>query len=168
MFTNACIEVGLFVTVLLLLAWPLGGYMVRAMNGAPPGLGRLGSPLERGIYRLAGLDPDVEMDWKAYSIALLLFSLICTLGLYLLQRTQILLPLNPQHFPNPSADSAFNTAVSFVSNTSWQGYAGETTLSYLSQMLGIAVHSFLSAACGIAVLFALIRGLARQYGDHDR
>ena len=152
----------MFLAVLLALVKPLGTYMARAVQGRPPGLTRIGAPLEAGIYRLARVDPDAEMDWKAYAMALLLFNLVGVLALYLLQRCQALLPLNPQHFPNIAADSAFNTAISFVTNTSWQGYAGEATMSHLSQMFGIAVQSFLSAASGIAVLLALIRGLARH------
>jgi K+-transporting ATPase ATPase A chain len=165
-FSHAAIEVVLFSAVLLLLVKPSGVYMMRAMQGTPPGLARMGAPLERLIYRLAGIDPDSGMNWKRYALSLLLFSLIGTLALYMLLRIQFYLPLNPQHFANISPDSAFNTAVSFVSNTSWQGYAGEVTMSYLSQMLGISVQSFLSGACGICVLFALIRGLARSEA-HD-
>jgi K+-transporting ATPase ATPase A chain len=159
---DAIVQVSLFLAVLLALVKPLGTYMARAVQGRPPGLTRIATPLEAGIYRLARIDPGDEMDWKAYAMALLLFNLVGVLALYLLQRCQALLPLNPQHFPNIAADSAFNTAISFVTNTSWQSYVGEATMSHLSQMLGIGVQSFLSAASGMAVLLALIRGLARH------
>jgi K+-transporting ATPase ATPase A chain len=118
-------------------------------------------PVERGFYRLAGIDPAREQDWFAYAICLLVFHLIGVAALYLLLRTQGLLPFNPQHFKAVSPDLAMNTAISFVTNTSWQSYAGEQTLSQLSQMAGIALWSFLSAAAGIAVAVALIRGFAR-------
>ncbi|MGG1946745.1 potassium-transporting ATPase subunit KdpA [Trinickia sp. NRRL B-1857] len=162
MVAYAGTQIGLFVFVLLLLAWPLGEYMARVAQGNAPLLGRVGRPLERLIYRAARLDPSVEMDWKRYAIGLIAFNGLGALFLYALQRAQYWLPLNPQRLPGVSPDLAFNTAVSFVTNTSWQGYAGETTLSYVSQMLGISVQSFLSAACGMAVLFALTRAFARR------
>ncbi|UTH75470.1 potassium-transporting ATPase subunit KdpA [Chromobacterium sp. IIBBL 290-4] len=153
-----------FLLVLLALIKPAGIYMQRAMEGQPPLLGRPGRWLERRLYRLAAVDPGEEMDWKRYAIHLLLFQLIGALFLYFLQRWQAWLPFNPQAFGAVGPDTAFNTTVSFVSNTSWQGYAGETTLSHLSQMMGINVQSFLSAASGIAVMMALVRGLTRQSG----
>ncbi|WP_323119189.1 potassium-transporting ATPase subunit KdpA [Burkholderia alba] len=162
MWPNAVLQVGSFVVVLTLLVKPLGLYMARVAEGDPRWPVRMGRPVERAIYRAAGIDPDAGMSWKTYAVAVLLFNLLGAVALYALQRIQGALPLNPQAFPAVSADSAFNTAVSFVTNTSWQGYAGETTLSYLSQMAGIAVQSFLSAATGIAVLFALIRAFARR------
>ncbi|MFL9993524.1 potassium-transporting ATPase subunit KdpA [Paraburkholderia sediminicola] len=162
MLTNATLQTGLFVIVLLILVKPLGLYMALAAEGNAPLLSRIGGLFEKLIYRVAAIDPTVEMDWKRYAVALLLFNFLGALALYLLQRLQAWLPLNPQSFRNVSADSAFNTAVSFVTNTSWQGYAGETTMGYLVQMLGITVQSFLSAASGIAVLLALIRGFARR------
>jgi K+-transporting ATPase ATPase A chain len=148
--------------VLIALVKPLGLYIARAADGEAPLLSRLGRPVERLIYRAAGVDPGSEMRWTTYALALLLVNAVGILFLYALQRVQQWLPLNPQALPAVSPDSAFNTAVSFVTNTSWQGYAGETTLSYLSQMLGITVQSFLSAASGMAVMFALMRGLARR------
>ncbi|AIO70855.1 potassium-transporting ATPase subunit KdpA [Burkholderia oklahomensis] len=160
--TYAYLQIGLFVAVLTLLVKPLGGCIARIADGDPPWPMRMLRPVERWAYRAAGIDPEQGMSWKTYAVALLLFSLLGTIALYALQRAQHLLPLNPQALPAVSADSAFNTAVSFATNTSWQSYAGETTLSYLSQMGGIAVQSFLSAATGIAVLFALIRGLATR------
>ncbi|MGU7769859.1 potassium-transporting ATPase subunit KdpA [Burkholderia sp. MR1-5-21] len=162
MLASAGFQVGLFMVVLIALAKPLGLYMARAAEGGAPFLSAIGRPVERLIYRAAGIDPDAEMNWKTYALALILFSAAGTLFLYVLQRVQQWLPLNPQALPAVSPDSAFNTAVSFATNTSWQGYAGETTLSYLSQMLGITVQSFLSAASGMAVMFALMRGIARR------
>jgi potassium-transporting ATPase potassium-binding subunit len=162
MIASSGFQIALFLVVLIALVKPLGLYMARAAEGNPPLLGSLGRPLERLIYRIAGVDPAAEMNWKTYAVALILFSSAGTLFLYALQRLQGWLPLNPQSLPAVSPDSAWNTAVSFVTNTSWQGYAGETTLSYLSQMLGITVQSFLSAASGMAVMFALARALARH------
>lgn len=162
MAAHAGIQIGLFVFVLLALAWPLGTYMAKVADGDVPLLGCVGRPIERLIYRAAGVDPSVEMDWMRYAIALIAFSGVGVLFLYVLQRIQFWLPLNPQILPGVSPDSAFNTAVSFVTNTSWQGYAGESTLSYVSQMLGITAQSFLSAATGMAVLFALARAFARR------
>ncbi|WP_233856208.1 potassium-transporting ATPase subunit KdpA [Paraburkholderia sp. HD33-4] len=162
MIASVGFQIGLFMAVLIALVKPLGLYMARAADGKAPLLSRFGRPVERLIYRAAGIDPDAEMGWKTYAIALLLVNAVGLLFLYALQRVQQWLPLNPQALPAVSPDSAFNTAVSFVTNTSWQGYSGETTLSYLSQMLGITVQSFLSAASGMAVMFALMRGLARR------
>src|SRR5229473_5843478 len=127
MLMNANLQTGLFIVALLILVKPLGLYMALAIDGRAPLLSRIGGPFEKLIYRVAGIDPAVEMSWKTYALALLLFSLVGTLALYLPQRIQAWLPLNPQSLPNVGPDSAFNTAVSFVSNTSWQGYAGETT-----------------------------------------
>jgi potassium-transporting ATPase potassium-binding subunit len=162
MIDSGSFQIALFLVVLTALVKPLGLYMARAAEGKPPLLGVIGRPIERLIYRLAGVDPAAEMSWATYAIALVLFTSLGTLFIYALQRLQGMLPLNPQALPAVSPDSAWNTAVSFVTNTSWQGYAGETTLSYLTQMLGITVQSFLSAASGMAVMFALMRALARR------
>ncbi|MDE2337759.1 MAG: potassium-transporting ATPase subunit KdpA [Gammaproteobacteria bacterium] len=152
----------LFLAVTLLLVKPLGLYMARVMEGEPiAGLG-LGARLESRLYRLCGIDPAAQMGWKHYALALLVFNALGALLLYALQRLQGWLPLNPEHFGAPSADSAFNTALSFVTNTNWQSYTPETTMSYLTQMAGLAVQNFLSAATGIVVAVALIRGLARH------
>ena len=152
----------LFLAVTLLLVKPLGLYMARVMEGEPiAGLG-LGARLESRLYRLCGIDPAAQMGWKHYALALLVFNALGALLLYALQRLQGWLPLNPQHFGAPSADSAFNTALSFVTNTNWQSYTPETTMSYLTQMAGLAVQNFLSAATGIVVAVTLIRGLARH------
>src|SRR6185437_13713124 len=148
--------------VVLVLVKPLGIYMAAVMEGRPVGPLRLVRPLENAIYRLSGVDPVAEMGWKRYMIALLLFNAVGALALYALQRVQVWLPLNPQQLANVSPDSSFNTAVSFVTNTNWQGYSGESTMSYLTQMVGLAVQNFLSAATGIAVVIALIRGFVRH------
>jgi potassium-transporting ATPase potassium-binding subunit len=151
-----------FLAVVLLCVKPLGLYMACVFEGRPILALRLGAPLEARIYRLCGIRPDSEMDWREYAIAFVLFNVIGALGVYLLQRLQLWLPLNPQHFANVSADSSFNTAISFVTNTNWQGYSGESTMSYLTQMAGLAVQNFLSAASGIVIAIALIRGFARH------
>jgi potassium-transporting ATPase potassium-binding subunit len=154
--------IALFLLLLLVCVKPLGLYMARVFEGQPVWLTRAGGAVERRIYGLCGIDPRSEMDWKQYALALLLFNALGTLAVYALQRSQAWLPLNPQKFPGVSADSAFNTAVSFVTNTNWQGYSGESAMSYLTQMAGLAVQNFLSAASGIVVAIALIRGLARH------
>ncbi|TKB70837.1 MAG: potassium-transporting ATPase subunit KdpA [Nitrospira sp.] len=162
MTTNAILQVLVFFFVLLALAKPLGWYMARVYEGKPFGLDRLLGPVERALYRLCGVRPADEMDWKRYGAAMLLFNAAGLFFLYGLQRLQSLLPLNPSNLGAVAPDLAFNTAVSFVTNTNWQAYGGETTLSYLTQMLGMTVQSFVSAATGMAVLVALIRGLSRS------
>ena len=140
---------------------PLGGYIERSLDRRSS-LARLGAPVENLFYRLAGVEPEQEQGWVEYAVALLCFHLAGIVALYALQRLQAALPLNPQHFDAVTPDLALNTAVSFATNTSWQSYAGETTLGYLTQMAGITVQSFLSAASGIAVAIALVRGFARR------
>ncbi|KVR65365.1 potassium-transporting ATPase subunit KdpA [Burkholderia ubonensis] len=159
---NAWTQVGVFLFVLTFLVKPLGTAIARVALGDLPGPLRRVAVVERAIYRLAGVAPDEEMDWKRYAVALVAFNALGAVALYLLQRIQVWLPLNPQHLPNVEPGLAFNTAVSFATNTSWQAYAGETTLSHLTQMLGIGVQAFLSAASGMVVMLALIRGLARR------
>ncbi len=159
---NGIVQIALYVGVLLALVKPLGSFMARIYQGEPCGLDRVLRPVERLIYRACGIKPEEEMTWQAYAGALLLFSLAGLLFLYLLQRLQGMLPLNPQGMPAVSPDSSFNTAVSFVTNTNWQGYGGETTMSYLTQMAGLAVQNFVSAASGMAVMAALLRGFARR------
>ena len=154
--------IALLLLLMLVLVKPLGLYMANVMEGRPIWALRVGAPLERLMYRLAGIDPSAEMGWKRYMIALLLFNALGVLVLYALQRVQLWLPLNPQQFTNVTPDSSFNTAVSFVTNTNWQGYSGESTMSYLTQMLGLAVQNFLSSATGIVVVIALIRGFIRH------
>ena len=156
------LQLGLYVVVVLLLAKPLGAYMAAVYEGRATWAQRIGGPLERLLYRGAGVDPAREMGWIEYAMGMLWFNLLGALAVYGLQRLQTWLPLNPQEMTAVSPDSAFNTAVSFATNTNWQGYGGETTMSYLTQMLGLAVQNFVSAATGMAVLVALIRGFARK------
>ncbi|HWX70731.1 MAG TPA: potassium-transporting ATPase subunit KdpA [Steroidobacteraceae bacterium] len=151
-----------FLLLVLVAVKPVGLYMANLFEGRPIWPVRAGAPLERAIYRLCGVEPAREMGWKEYAVGLLLFNALGALAVYLLQRCQLWLPLNPQKFTNLSADSAFNTAVSFITNTNWQGYSGESAMSYLTQMVGLAVQNFLSAASGIVVAIVLIRGLARH------
>jgi K+-transporting ATPase ATPase A chain len=162
---NDVVQIVLFFGVLLLLAKPLGVYMARVYEGQPSGLDRVLGPVERLFYRICGIKPDEEMAWKKYAASVLLFSGAGLVALYLLQRLQGFLPLNPQKFPAVSPDSSFNTAISFITNTNWQGYGGETTMSYLTQMAGLSVQNFVSAASGMAVLVALIRGFKRHAAD---
>ncbi|RMD01629.1 potassium-transporting ATPase subunit KdpA [Aquitalea palustris] len=162
MSTPAILQLGLFLLVLLALAWPLSSWITRIMQGENPGPLRLLAPLEKLLYRLAGIRQDEEMGWKSYAVSLLVFNLLGVLAVYGLQRLQGALPFNPQAMAAVAPDSSFNTAISFVTNTNWQGYGGETTMSYLTQMLGLTVQNFLSAATGAAVVIALIRGFARH------
>lgn len=162
MTAHNLIEAGLYLVVLLALVKPIGGYMARIYQGEPTVLGRLLGPFERLLYRLAGVDPEEEMTWKGYAIAMLAFNFAGFVAVYLLQRAQALLPLNPAGLPAVPPHSAFNTAVSFATNTNWQSYGGETTMSYLTQMLGLTVQNFVSAAAGMAMCVALFRGLARR------
>jgi K+-transporting ATPase ATPase A chain len=166
MTLNALAQVAFYVVVLVALAKPLGAYMTRVYDGPPLLLDRLLGPVERLCYRLAGVDPAQGMTWRTYAVALLLFNLVGLLAVYLLQRLQGVLPLNPQGFGAVTADSSFNTATSFASNTNWQGYAGETTMSYLTQMLALTVQNFVSAASGMATLVALVRGF-RQHSSEE-
>jgi len=156
------LQIGLFLVVLILLVKPLGSYMARVYEGKPCGLDRAIGWLERLLYRLCRIDPTEEMAWTTYAKAMLVFNLLGFLAVYGLQRAQHLLPLNPEHLAAVPPDLAMNTAVSFATNTNWQSYGGETTLSYLTQMLGLTVQNFVSAATGMAVLVALIRGFARR------
>jgi K+-transporting ATPase ATPase A chain len=162
MTTNGIVQLVFYVVVLLVLAKPLGAYMARVYEGRPLALGRALSWLERLIYRAGGIRPTEEMGWKTYALAMLAFNFLGLLAVYFLQRAQGILPLNPQGMAGVSPDSSFNTAVSFATNTNWQGYAGESTMSYLSQMLALTVQNFVSAASGMATMVALIRGFARR------
>lgn len=161
MTLHAWIIIAVFFGVLLLFTRPLGIYIADVMEG------RIGlfSRLEGRLCRLCGFNARDEMDWKHYALSILVFSIISVLAVYAIQRLQVWLPLNPQHFANVTADSAFNTAISFTTNTNWQGYGGESTMSYLTQMLALTVQNFLSAAAGIVVVIALIRGIARHSGN---
>jgi len=162
MTVNGLLQIVLYLAVLIALAKPLGSYMARVYEGQSTFLDRILGPIERLIYRVSGIRPEVEMNWKTYTVAMLLFNLFGLLSVYVLQRIQQGLPLNPQSLGAISPDSAFNTAVSFASNTNWQGYGGEVTMSYLTQMLALTVQNFVSAAVGMAIVVALIRGLARK------
>ncbi|MBP7416255.1 MAG: potassium-transporting ATPase subunit KdpA [Pyrinomonadaceae bacterium] len=147
--------------VLTLLAKPMGVYLLRVYNGEKTFLDLIFKPIERLIYKITRVDATREMNWKQYGVAMLIFSLVSSLALYAMQRFQFYLPLNPQSFAGPSEHSSFNTAVSFVTNTNWQGYVGETTMSYLTQMAGLAVQNFKSAAVGMALAIVFIRGISR-------
>lgn len=152
----------LFVLALVIAAAvPLGAFIARMLAGERNFLSPILSPIERGFYRLAGVDPAREQSWLAYTLAMLAFSLVGFLSLYALQRLQNMLPLDPQGFDGVAPDLAFNSAISFVTNTNWQNYAGETTMSHLVQMLGLTVQNFLSAATGLAMAFVVIRGFTR-------
>jgi K+-transporting ATPase ATPase A chain len=165
MTNNGLLQIGLYLVAVLALAKPLGWYMARVYEGDLPAFVRWFAPVENFFYRLCGVDPAQEMRWTRYAVAVLWFSLLGVVAVYALQRLQGLLPLNPQGFGAVSPDSSFNTAISFVTNTNWQGYGGETTMSYLTQMLGLAVQNFFSAAAGMAVVIALIRGFARHSAE---
>ncbi|MBL8403734.1 MAG: potassium-transporting ATPase subunit KdpA [Dechloromonas sp.] len=159
---NGYLQIGLYLAVLFACAWPLGRYMARVYQGDIPLPVRWLRPLERGIYRLAGVRGDDSMSWTRYALAVLIFNLIGFLAVYALQRLQDVLPFNPDGMMATTADLAFNTAASFASNTNWQSYGGESTMSYLTQMLGLGVQNFLSAATGMAVLVALARGFMQR------
>jgi K+-transporting ATPase ATPase A chain len=159
---NGFSQVGIYFLVLLALTKPLGVYMAKVFSGEKIFLTRVLKPVERLIYRLCHIKEDEEQHWTAYTAAMLMFSLVGLLILYGLQRLQYYLPLNPQGFPGVSPDLAFNTASSFTTNTNWQAYSGESTMSYFVQMVGLAFHNFVSAATGIALAIAFIRGVARR------
>ncbi len=165
MTLNGYLQIGFYLVVLIALAKPLGSYMAVVYESKSFGLDRVLGPFERLIYRLCGVRSSEEMNWKTYALAMLLFNFAGLLVVYALQRLQHLLPLNPQGFGAVTPDSSFNTAISFASNTNWQGYGGETTMSYLTQLLGLTVQNFVSAASGMATLVALIRGLARRTAE---
>ena len=160
--TPAWVELGIYLAVLLLAAKPLGRYMARVLAGERTWLSAALGPLERLCYRFARVDPADDMTWTRYAVAMMLFNVAGLFAVYALQRLQHLLPLNPARLPAVTPDSAFNTAVSFATNTNWQGYGGETTMSYLTQMLGLTVQNFVSAATGIATLAAFVRGFTRR------
>lgn len=155
-------QVIFYFAILLLLVKPLGWYMAQIYEGKPCGLNYLLAPFEKFIYRLCSIKPDVEMSWKRYLSAMLLFNLLGVIFVYCILRLQFYLPFNPQAFPGVAPDLSFNTAASFTTNTNWQNYSGESTLSYFSQMVALTVQNFLSAATGTALLVAFIRGLARR------
>ena len=159
---NDVLQMTLYMAAVLLLVKPLGAYMAKVFAERPNRVTRFGAPVERALYRLCGIRADEEMTWQRYAMAMLLFNLAGLLVLYLLQRVQGWLPLNPQQLGAVAPGLAMNTAISFASNTNWQAYAGESTMSYLTDMLGLTVQNFLSAATGIAILLAVIRGFTRR------
>jgi len=167
MTANGWLQILLYGGVVLLLTKPLGAYMYRVFEGDSQPLPRVFGPVERGIYALCGVDPKREQTWQEYSVALLLFSALGVLVTYAIERLQPVLPLNPQGLGAVPPDLAFNTAVSFTTNTNWQAYAGESTMSYLTQMAGLAWHNFTSAAAGIAIAIALARGLTRRLQPNE-
>jgi potassium-transporting ATPase potassium-binding subunit len=162
MTLNGWLQIIVFLMALILLVKPLGLYMNKVYQGRRTILSPILMPVEWFFYRLAGVNKDEEMQWTTYTVSMLIFNLLGILFLYVLQRLQALLPLNPQHMGSVQPDLAFNTAVSFVTNTNWQNYGGESTMSYLTQMLGMTVQNFLSAATGMAILVAFIRGFSRH------
>jgi K+-transporting ATPase ATPase A chain len=159
---NAVLQVGIFLAIVTAVSVPLGLYMARVFARERTFLDPMLEPVERLIYRLCGVRPGAEMTWREYAIAMLLFSMVGMIVLYAMQRLQAFLPLNPQHFAGVAPDLAFDTAASFTTNTNWQAYGGETTMSYLTQMAGLAFHNFVSAAAGIAVAIAVIHGFVRS------
>jgi K+-transporting ATPase ATPase A chain len=161
MTTSSWLQLAVVTGILFACAKPLGLYMARVYQGEKTFLSRACGPIERWLFRLAGVNPDAETGWKEYASALAVFSLTSGIVVFAIQRLQTVLPLNPDNLPAVSPDSAFNTAVSFVTNTNWQGYGGETTMSYFTQMAGLTVQNFVSAAAGMAVLMALVRGFSR-------
>lgn len=159
------IQIVVYLLIITAIAKPLGIYIDQALAGEPPILGTAFGRIERAIYRFCRIDPSKESNWKEYATSLLAFSFISMLAVYVLQRVQSALPLNPESLAGSVPDSAFNTAAAFVSNTDWQSYAGESTMSYWTQMTALTVQNFASAAVGIAVAFALIRGISRSETD---
>src|SRR3984893_1471155 len=155
-------QLAFFIAGLVAITPLLGRFMAHVFAGERHFLARAFGPIERATYKLSGVDPTREMSWKAYAIAMLVFNIAGGAVLLAMELTQQWLPLNPQHLPNVPFALAFNTAISFMTNTNWQAYAGENTMSYFTQMAGLAVHNFVSAATGIAVAVALVRGLVRK------
>ncbi len=155
-------QIALVLALVVVSSIPLSGFLTRVFMGERNILSPVFAPVERGLYRLAGVDPEREQDWFTYTIAMVVFSVAGFLSLYAIQRLQNVLPLNPRGFAAVPPDLAFNTSSSFITNTNWQNYGGETTMSNLTQMLGLTVHNFLSAATGLAMAFALVRGFARS------
>ena len=162
MTPNGILQIVVYIIVLVLAVKPLGAFVARMFQREKTFLDPILGPIERFTYRISGINPDEEMDWKQNAVAMLLFNFIGLIIVYALQRLQQFLPLNPQGMGAVTPDSSFNTAVSFASNTNWQGYGGETTMSYLTQMLGMTVQNFVSAATGMAILALVIRGIARH------
>ncbi len=162
MTPNGWLQIAIFCAIVIALTRPLGGYLTRVVQGKPTLFSPLLGPVERGLYRLGGIDPTEEQNWLTYAIAMLIFKAAGFLLLYAILRLQTVLPLNPAGQGSVAPDLAFNTSISFLTNTNWQNYGGETTMSILTQMFGLAVQNFISAAAGIAVAVAVIRGFARR------
>jgi K+-transporting ATPase ATPase A chain len=162
MTINGWIQIAIYCAIIIAITKPFGGYLARVFNGERTFLSPVLGPLERGFYRLSGVDPNEEQHWTIYAAAMLAFSIVGFVVLYAIQRLQGVLPYNPQHLPAVGPDLAFNTSVSFISNTNWQSYVPETTMTYLTQMMGLTMHNFVSAATGIALAVALVRGFARR------
>src|SRR3954468_5723862 len=165
MTLNGWFQIGVFLLAILAVTPPLGRYMARVFRRERTWLDPALRPLERKIYRSTGVEDTREMRWTEYAVAVLLFSVVSMLVLYVMQRVQQWLPWNPQAFGAVAPDLAFNTAASFTTNTNWQAYSGESTMSYFTQMAGLAYHNFVSAAAGIAVAVAFIRGVAQKEKD---
>src|ERR1700732_4566617 len=162
MTANGWLQIGVYLVILLALTKPMGVYMTRVFSGQKTFLDPVLRPVERLLYRVTGVDETREMPWTEYAIAMLLFSGVSMLLLYLIERVQQWLPWNPQHLATVAPDLAFNTAASFTTNTNWQNYSGESTMSYFTQMAGLAYHNFASAAVGIVIAIAVVRGIARR------
>src|SRR5262245_33469343 len=162
MTANGWLQIIVFFVVILAITKPLGVYMHRVFEGPNRPLPRMLGPVERFLLRLCSVRADATQDWKAYTVHLLAFSAFGVLVTYALQRLQQFLPFNPQHFAAVSTHSSCSTAVSFTTNTNWQGYAGESTMSYLTQMAGLAWHNFTSAGAGMCVALVIARGLTRR------
>jgi K+-transporting ATPase ATPase A chain len=166
MTANGMLQIALYFFILLVCVKPLGWYIAQVYENKPCGLNRLLQPIEQLIYKLSGIQSTEEMGWKKYLYSMLIFNLFSFLAVYTIQRLQYYLPLNPQHFSAVPPDLSFNTAASFITNTDWQAYSGERTLSYFTQMIALTVQNFLSAATGISLLIAFIRGLTRRELNH--
>jgi K+-transporting ATPase ATPase A chain len=162
MTANGWFQIALFLLIIFAVAKPVGTYIARVFSGEKTFFDPVARPVERLLYRLTGVDEKKEMRWTEYAVAMLLYSVVSMLLLYAIERLQYFLPWNPQHFAGVPPDLAFNTAASFTTNTNWQAYGGETTMSYFTQMAGLAYHNFTSAALGIAMAIAVIRGIARR------
>jgi K+-transporting ATPase ATPase A chain len=159
------VQIAFYIALLTACTPLLGSFMAKVLNGQRNFMSPVLGPIENSIYKISGVDSETEMNWKTYTIAMLLFNLFGFLVVFLVQVMQGSLPLNPESLPNVPTALAFNTAASFTTNTNWQAYAGEVTLSYFSQMMALAVQNFVSAATGIAIVVVLIRGLARRSGQ---
>ncbi|MFY9793301.1 MAG: potassium-transporting ATPase subunit KdpA, partial [Candidatus Sulfotelmatobacter sp.] len=162
MTANGWLQIGFFLLVVLLVTKPLGGFIAQVFNRERTWLDPVVRPVERVLYRLTGVDESHEMDWKEYALSLILFSGVSMILLYALERVQLWLPGNPQKLAGVAPALAFSTAASFTTNTNWQNYTPETTMSYLTQMVGLAYHNWVSAAAGMALAIAFIRGIARR------